>query len=517
MRAEGLRRPVAFVGAAILAITAPATASVPAKPPPHVTPTPKAIVAAAATRAQAGDCPGALALLDPLAAASAPGSDARVSAQLLRMPCLASAGRSAEVAPVLAELKRTAPANPLVQGYQIFIDTDAGRFADAADGLAALADARSQALTLVPGDLWRAVAQQLTITKDYARRDRTALALAQAEWQPADHPDLAESLAADGVGTLLDRQDIDDARPLLDRVVRPGALWNMAIERRFAALWPDIEARLGPEGGVAADRYALRALAAYADQPTDDVAIRDAVRAFLALGRFDDVVQTAAPVAVTVGMSEDRVEIVLGAAQALAAGGDPAGAVKRLQPFGALDLSHTPDAAMALIALAETLDQASRYDEELTVARSALATKADYYSPFGLAWLRRSETCALSALHRDADAKTSGDALKAATADNDAAAIEGLLCAGRDDEAATIAIAALATSEGTDRVADQFQPGGAIYADAPSRLRNLWVRLLRRADVNAAFDKTARILPKPLWPAKASRAVPIAPGDGATT
>jgi hypothetical protein len=507
----------ATVAALMLAPLGMAVASVPEHPARRLAPPAETIVATAAVKAKAGDCKGSLALLDPLVVATPEGSAVRFSAQLLRMPCLAATGRAGEVPPVLAELKRQAPTHPLVQGYQIFLDTDAGRFAAAADGLAGLADARSRALTLVPGELWRTLAQQLTVAHDYARRDRTALALAEAGWEPTDHPDIAESLAADGVGALLDRNDIDTARPLLARVQRPGALWDMAIERRYAQLWPDIEARLGPEGGVAADRYARAVLAVYADTPTDDRAVRDAVRAFLALGRLDDVVATAAPITVASGMSEDRVEIVLGASQALAASGNMPAAVARLQPFATLDLAHAPQAAMALVALAETLDQAGRYDEELTVARSALGAKSDYFSPFGLAWLRRSETCALSALHRDADAKVAGDALKAVTADNDAAAIEGLLCAGRDDEAAAIAIAALGSTEGTDRVADQFQPDQAIYASPPSRLRALWGRLLTRADVKAAFDKSARILPKPLWPATTPRVVPLAAGSGATT
>jgi hypothetical protein len=517
MMGKGVRSLGTAMAMSLLAIAAPSVASVPDHPAHRVAPNPDTVVAAAMLRARAGDCKGALALLDPLVATNAAGSASRFSAQLLRMPCLAATGRGAEVAPVLDELRKQAPTHPLVQGYQIFLDTDAGRFAAAADGLASLADARSKALTLIPGALWRTVAQQLTVAHDVARRDRTALALAEAEWQPADKPEIAEALAADGVGVLLDRQDIDEARPLLARVRRPGALWDMAIERRYAQLWPEIEARLGPAGGLAADRYARDTLAAYAGPTADDGAVRDTVRAFLALGRLDDVAETAAPVTVSVGMSEDRVEIVLGAAQALAAGGDLAGAVKRLQPFATLDLAQTPEAAMALISLAETLDQAARYDEELAVARGALTAKAGYFSPFGLAWLRRSETCALSALHRDAEAKASGDALKATTSDNDAAAIEGLLCAGRDDEAATIAIAALATAEGTDRVADQFQPEGSIYAGAPSRLRALWGRLLARGDVKAAFDKSARILPKPLWPARTPRAVPVAAGSGATT
>jgi hypothetical protein len=491
-------------------------AAIPRRPVQKATPvSTDTILAAAIARAQAGDCQGALALLDPLVASPAEvqPDKVRLSAQLVRLPCLAAIGRATEVAPLLVELKVQAPDNPLVLGYEVLTDADAGRFAPAADALSALADRRSPALALIPGNLWRVVAQKLTVAHDVDRRDRTALALAEADWQPSDRPDIAEGLAADGIGTLLDHRDPDTARGLLPRVVRPGALRDMAIQRRYEALWPDIETRLGPEGGAATDRYARRALAAYSVDPGDDFAIRDTVRAFLALGRSDDAAATAAPVDVVPGMSEVRVEIVLGHVEALIAAGDDAGAATLLKSFATIDLARTPTAAATLITLAEREHETGQYDQELALARATIADKAPYYSAFGLAWLPRSETCALAALHRDAEAKIAGDALKAAADDNAAAAVEGLLCAGRDGEAAAIAIHTLSTPEGTDGIADQFQPGGVYQAHDPSRLRAMWARLLARGDVKAAFDRAARILPKPLWPSPTPRIVPILPGS----
>jgi hypothetical protein len=65
----------------------------------------------------------------------------------------------------------------------------------------------------------------------------------------------------------------------------------------------------------------------------------------------------------------------------------------------------------------------------------------------------------------------------------------------------------LATAGGADRIADQFQPSGAIGAP-PSRLREQWQRLLTRPAVKTAFEKSARILPRSLWPSRAERPVP---------
>ncbi len=523
MSAEKGCRFLLTVGIALGATLAgPGGAAVPHNPvvPPQGRSGDDAIVARALERAQANDCRGVLALLDPMVAkGESKGSASRFSAQLLRLPCLADSGRQREIVPALAELRAQAPDNPLVQGFQVFADADAGHYAEAADGLAAIADARSRALSMMPGELWRALAQKLTTVGDYQRRDRVSLALALADWEPTDQPALSETLAADGIGALLDHNAVDDARQLLGRVRRPNYLWEMAIQRRYTALWPDVEGRIGATGGTAIDRFARGALDAYANTPQDQQATLDAARAFLFLRRFDDVAATAGATKVAPGMSEEQVNIVLTDAEAMAANGRRDAALVRLRPFAAADLATTPEAAGALITLAEMLHEDGRYDEELAIARTGTVRDANYFSAYGLNWLRRDEVCALAGLKRSAEEKTAADALKAASADNQAAAVEGLLCAGRDDEAAAIAIATLSTHEGADRLADQFQPDGALLPHPASRLRSLWARLLVRPDVKASFDRAARILPKTYWPATTPRALPAPPGvqSAATT
>ena len=148
MSAETGRRVLLTVGVALGAMLAgPGGAAVPRNPvaPPQGRTGDDAIVAHALERAQANDCHGVLALLDPMVAkGEGKGSASRFSAQLLRLPCLADSGRAREIAPALAELRAQAPDNPLVQGFQVFVDADAGHYAEAADGLAAIADARSR-------------------------------------------------------------------------------------------------------------------------------------------------------------------------------------------------------------------------------------------------------------------------------------------------------------------------------------------------------------------------------------
>jgi tetratricopeptide (TPR) repeat protein len=322
---------------------------------------------------------------------------------------------------------------------------------------------------------------------------------------------MRDALAQGAIEALLAKHEIDEASELLARVDMPEFLYAMATERLYQPLWPKIEARLGPQAGRAVDRFAAARLEDLARTPDDDHARREAIRAFILLGRYPDAAELAEPIGTVDGMSEDDVISVRYHAQALAAIGQRDKAIERLRGFAALDLDRTPEAVSGLVGLAEMLEENGQPAEALAVAREGLARGGHALSDWGKGWLHRSEVCALGALGRSAEARTAGDALKAAADRNQAAAVEGLLCLARADEAAVIAIRGFATSEGASQLADQFQPEGAIWAPAHSPLRALWASFLTRPDVKAAFERRARILPRLLWPAREPRPIPRKP------
>ncbi|SFR77885.1 hypothetical protein [Sphingomonas jatrophae] len=470
----------------------------------------RATLRSALERAQAGDCAGALGLLDPLVAGLQPGPD-RTGVQLLRLPCLAAAGRASDAQAAQTELAAAVPDNALVRSYGVMLAAVGGRFAEAAQKLEAIATEQPKALELVSGASWGGIAQKLTEARETRLRGRVSVALARAAWEPADRPDMKDGVAQDAIRTLLADKQASEAELLLARIDTPELLAEMATERAYAPLWPAIEARMGAAQGQVVDRFAAARLDAFA-RADDPRARRDAVRAFVLLGRLDDAIELAVPVKVDTGMDDDDIATVRYQAQAMAAKGQRPAAIARLEAFAALDLAQMPRAASGLIQLAEMLDEADRPADALRVAQAAMTGGKAALSPWGMAWLRRTEVCALSALKRP-EAAAKADALAASAKENEAAAVEGLLCAGRMDDAARIAVATLSSSEGAARIVDQFQPSGSLWAAAPSRLRSLWVPLLARADVKAAFDKTGRILPKAYWPAPTPRPIPRAGGQ----
>jgi hypothetical protein len=176
--------------------------------------------------------------------------------------------------------------------------------------------------------------------------------------------------------------------------------------------------------------------------------------------------------------------------------------------FMALDLRKSPTATTALVSYAEFLDETGQPARALAVAREARTKAADLLTDLGKLWLDRTEICTLSTLGRTAEASGAIEAIKAHSDQNQAAAIEALLCARRDAEASRIALKALANEDVAGDLLEQFQPTASLWAASPSRLRDLWTAFLTRPEIKAAFERRGRILPHSFWPDPKPRAIP---------
>lgn len=463
-------------------------------------------LAAAINAAQRQDCAGVFSALEPTLPRLA-GRD-RNAAQLLRLPCLLSAGRSEEAGSAYREVSAADPADPLVRSIGVVIALSMNDYVTAASRLASLADDAPSTLERMTGAAAQSIVQGLTEQKEFAARGRLFIALARSSWQPIDRPELSEGLANGAIEALIDNGRGVEAADLLPRITAPDLLIGMAEERHYAALWPAIEQRLGEHSGDAIVRYAATRLDAYTSRPDDPLVRRDAVRAFIWLGRLQEAHEVAATVSISGRMNDNAITTVELDAQVLAAQGRLDDAVTRMTPLTALDLNDNPRASSGLIGLGEMLDENGRSEQALAIARTTLAKGATALSPWGANWLKRTEICSLAALGRGAEANRLADRLKDDATSNQGAAIEALLCADRKDEAAKLAVLALGTMEGAGELAAQFQPEGVLPAPARSRLRPLWKALLDRSDVAAAFSRSARILPMRLWPSRAPRATP---------
>lgn len=507
-------RARAFALAPIIALTLLPGAPLRAQPADSSNDLPAAI-GKAQEAASREDCAGVLAALDPVVPGLGAGGD-RDAVQRMRLVCLGAEGRTGDLSAVQRELAQTMPRDGLVKAFGALIAADENRFADAAEQIALLADTSPKALNILTGASVRAISMRLDEAKAREARDRMLIALARADWEPSDIPELRIGFAEGAIGALIDKGESIEAEGLLERIDQPEMLSSMAVDRHYAKLWPALEARLGPASGTSVDRFARDKLAVYASTPDSEVALRDAVNAMLLLGRYQDVLDMSGDVRVAEGMSRDAVRTVLYRARALAAlrRNDEADAL--LGGFTTLDLRRAPTASTALVSYAEFLDEIGRPAKALTVARNTLAQAGGFLTDLGKRWLDRTAVCSLMALGRTAEANSAMDALKGMADQNQPAVIEALLCAHRPVEASQIAIKAFQDNDVASELVLQFQPGPSLWVPTPSRLRDLWGGFMARPEVKAAFDRKGRILPRNLWPGSVPRTIPRQPANGAS-
>lgn len=466
----------------------------------------KALVAAQQA-IDAQDCRGALDVLDPVVLRLGD-SPQRAAMQRIRLFCLGVEGRAADIPSVQRELAKSLPTDGLVRAYGILVAADESRYVDAANQVSALAASAPHSLDILSGQSVRAISLQLTREHAYRQRGEMLVALAKADWQPSDLPELRSSFAQGAIETLIASGKADEAAGLLDRIDQPEMLTSMATERQYAVLWPMIEDRLGPKSATMADSFARDRLVFYANNPDAPAALRDATNAMLILGRYSEVVEMTDNVAVQNGMTHEALQTLMYRARALTTLKRGDEARKLLSSVAALDPQRTPDASSMIISFAEFLDDNGREQEALAFTREAQARASAVLSDFGQRWLDRTEVCALSALGKMAEANAAIDRMKLVSAHNQAATIEAMLCAKRDAEAAKIAVKAFDDKDMTSNLIAQFQPSDSTWAPTPSRLRSLWLAFLARPDVKAAFERKGRILPRTLWPSPTPRPIP---------
>nr|WP_047165741.1 hypothetical protein [Sphingomonas sp. Y57] len=459
------------------------------------------------------DCGGVLRALDPLV----PGmekSDQRTLVQRLRLICLGREGRFDELGTVQRELAVAMPRDGTVRAFGVIIALGEERFSDAADQLTTLAASSPSSLNILTGAAVREISMRLQQSNALAVRNRMMIALARADWEPSDIPEMRIGFAEGAISALLDEGQPDEAEGLLARIEQPELLSSMLVDRHYAPIWPALESRLGPAGGLSVDNFARDKLKTYADMPTSDTALRYAANAMLLLGRYPDLVDMTDGVAVREGMSRDEVQIVLMRARALAVLGRNVEADHVMVPFMALDPAKSPEIVTALITYPEFLDEIGQSARALEAARTVRDRGAGVINAFGMRWVDRTEICALSALGRSGEAGAAIDRLKSRFDENHAALIEALLCAKRDGEASDFALKAFANKEAGTELIYQFQPEGSIWGAGPSRLRDLWTAFLTRPAIKAAFEKRGRILPRAYWPGTKPREIPRRPAAG---
>jgi hypothetical protein len=459
-------------------------------------------IAQAATMLDANQNAEALAMLDALLAKTDLPIE-RGQIEGLRSFALARMERIPEARQAIETAVASSPAPSLLLLRQLFLlRAFGGDPAGASDTLQLIASSDPKGLNTLPTEVVSEVLRG--IKSDENRAFETDYSLVGGGWSPPD------STVADVdwirlrlVKGLVKRDRIDDARAIVETILNPVILVRLGIDRRYAALWPVIEARLGPGADIADAAYVGAAKARFDKSPTSLVARLGYAEALNVASRepealaVADVAKTPAELA---ALSDREVWLVNLHAALLGDAGRNDEALARLGAINATPINGRSSLVGTMIN--EALFASSVNKPEAALAAAERAEKALVANEYGQLFLAQARTCALQQLGRKADAATAAAPVIAKAKANPDANLAAMICLGRMDDAAATIIARLEDPELRSEMIFEMQP--FLIRDT-TKLRDADQRaglraLKARPDVKAAYLKYGRDLPAAVAP-----------------
>lgn len=358
-------------------------------------------------------------------------------------------------------------------------------------------DADASQVTALPPEMYGQLVEDLK--NDPAARARALDRLRGLDWPTEDgHDQVDNDWALVRAELAADDGDMTRAGAVLDRASNPHVLLAVAQDRRFAALWPQMEAA----GRFDWKKVLEAALAKAEDQsrrePANLKRIAHRVDHLRALGRREEAIALGGGYVTRLQAGEafDDAELsgpMLVAIQAAALSElgrfDEADAVLA-KPVAQDKLTQNTARAALLLGL----------DRPAEVLKTVDAADASIASPFGLMWLDELRACAHHRLGDEAAARKALDKLRKGWRDNPYALSGALLCVGRDDEAAELMIRRLRDPalRGDALKAFRDGPPPPVVTPRDAELDARRRALVARPEVLAVMQEYGRALTLPL-------------------
>jgi hypothetical protein len=460
-------------------------------------------LATAAALVDAGKSNEALVLLDSMSDATEfPLEKGQIEG--LRSFALARDNRIPEARKAIEASVASSPAPTMLLLRQLFLlrafDGDAK---GAGETLLLIAASDPKGLNTLPTELVTDVLR--AAQADRNRGFELDYALVTAGWSPPDatlaDQDWLRLRLATG---LVERDRLDDARPVIAKVLNPVVLVRLGIDRRFAALWPEIEKRLGPGADIADAAYVGAAKERFDKTPASLIARLGYAEALNIASREPEAMEianVARPPEELAKLTDREIWLVNLHAQLLGDAGKVDAALERLAALNATPISTRPGMAGTVLSEVLLAQSLGRPKDALRLADAAEA-KTTMANEYGRLYLSQARACALADLGRKDEAAKAAAAILAKPEANDDAYLATLICLGRMDAAAAAIIKRLASPE--DRAGMLFDLQPFLIADRPTP-RDVGHRAALRAlkarpDVKAAYLKVGRDLPAAVAP-----------------
>ncbi len=271
--------------------------------------------------------------------------------------------------------------------------------------------------------------------------DRLALALTGAGWQLAPRTRYGDAMLAGAIRANVRKGDLEAARAQLAQEPSAQSLLGLANDRRYAALWPDLEPMVadGFAKALAHDVEMARKIAE--DTPNDLEAQTQYLNALRVAGRAEDAVKAGRKDAENAALVEaggtPAFWLVNEYVSALREAGHSQEGIARMEALLKLGLEDNPNLISQAINLAGMQLSDGNFAAAYDDFHKLDATDERYTSLYGRMWIWSGEACALRALGREAEAAPLEEKLAAHAEENRSALTRNAAC--RADRAAIVA------------------------------------------------------------------------------
>lgn len=303
--------------------------------------------------------------------------------------------------------------------------------------------------------------------------------------------------------------DSEGAGALISKLHDPNAFVSLLAYRKYVALWPEVEARIGENFASVTAEDKARQQEKLANDQDNLEQLNTTAHAYLFDGDFEAVIELADTyverdnLAQTIAIDEAWVLNIK--AYALDALGRVEEADRQFDFFVQFDPIEHPWVVSFVINRATRLVGQARYEEGLEAAAIAEPIARDYGNDFASSLVLRSQICGLAGLGQMDHAALLMSELRKVGNDNIDLMVTSLLCLEKDDQAAAILSEALDDEFDRDNVLLEYLPDEFELFYTPSVLRGSRELILDRPELRARFEEHIRDVPKRFYPAASLR------------
>jgi tetratricopeptide (TPR) repeat protein len=306
-------------------------------------------------------------------------------------------------------------------------------------------------------------------------------------------------LAATAIKALTGRGDSQGALELLLHVDQPVELENLLIQKRYATLWPAIEAHAGPNLSKARRTSVEAAERAYNEQPDEWERLADLANAYRYSERFDEAIALRSKLPLSpdaLARAEEQAGWAINnVALAMHSAGKPEDADQLFATLNDANLEKGGWRVSMVINRLELLVGDERYDRAAALLDVTEKWAKENGNPYSQQLVRRLRYCTMAKLGRKDEAARVKTELLKHLDDARARTIDGLLCAGDFDDAEKAVLEGLQDQDFVEEFVRSMQRMRLI-SDDPSMWSTGWQALRSRPAIAKEFERVGRELPQ---------------------